>query len=69
MIYKETPEERKERYMSMSSLERKALIRKKMKALGLEEGSGIKGKDLSFYDRDEVTDLIKITRRFPEMHR
>ena len=48
----------------MTSTERKALIMAKMKAEGLEEGSGIKG---ATYDEDEVWDLIRITRCFPEM--
>ena len=67
MIDQETPEERKERFKAMSSLERKALIRQKMKVQGLEEGSGVPGKGLSSYDRDEVWDLIRITSCFPEM--
>ena len=63
----ETQEDRKKRFKAMSSSERSALIRKKMKAEGLVEGSGIKGKNLSSYDRDEVCDLIKITQCFPEL--
>ena len=51
----------------MSSTERKALIRAKMKAQGLQEGSGVPGKDLSSYDRDEIWDLIQVTSCFPEM--
>ena len=38
-----------------------------MKAEGLQEGSGVPGKDLSSYDRDEVWDLIQVTSCFPEM--
>ena len=67
MATKESREERKERFKSMSSDQRKALIRAKMKAEGLQEGSGVPGKDLSSYDRDEVWDLIQVTRCFPEM--
>ena len=48
----------------MTSAERKALIRAKMKAEGLEEGSGLKD---STYDEEEVWDLIRITSYFPEM--
>ena len=59
MTNQETPEARKERFKAMSSAERKSLIRAKMKAQGLEEGSGVKG---STYDDDEVIDLIQITR-------
>ena len=58
-------EERKKRFQAMSSYQRKALLRKKMKAQGLVEGSGI--KPLSSYDTDEVWDLIQITSCFPEM--
>ena len=67
MATKESREERKERFKSMSSAERKALIRAKMKAEGLQEGRGVPGKDLSSYDRDEIWDLIKVTSCFPEM--
>ena len=67
MAIKESSEERKERFKAMSSAERKALIRAKMKAEGLQEGSGVPGKDLSSYDRDEIWDLIQVTSCFPEM--
>ena len=67
MTTKESNEERKERFKAMSSTERKALIRAKIKAKGLQEGSGENGKDLSSYDRDEIWDLIQVTRCFPEM--
>ena len=63
----ETPEIRRTRFKAMSSEERKALIRQKMKTEGLEEGSGISGKGLSSYDRDEIWDFIRITSCFPEM--
>ena len=39
------------KFKSMSSLERKALILKKMKALGIEVGSGIPNKK---YDNKEI---------------
>ena len=61
----ETPIERKKRFKAMSSFQRQALIRQKMKAQGLIEGTGV--KPLSFYDKDEVWDLIQITSCFPEM--
>ena len=67
MTTKESNEERKERFKAMSSADRKALIRAKMKAEGLQEGSGVPGKDLSSYDRDEIWDLIQVTSCFPEM--
>ena len=61
----ETPEERKKRFQAMSSYQRQALLRKKMKAQGLVEGSGV--KPLSSYDTNEVWDLIQIPSCFPEM--
>jgi len=61
MAIQESNEKRKERFKAMSSAERKALIRAKMKAEGLKEGSGVPGKDLSSYDRDEIWNLIKVT--------
>ena len=67
MAIKETKQERKERFKAMSSDERKALIREKIKAKGLQEGSGVQGKDLSSYDRDEIWELIQVTSCFPEM--
>ena len=60
----ETPEERKARFKIMSSTDRKALIRAKMKAEGLEEGSGVPGKT---YNNEEVLDLIGIMRCFSGM--
>ena len=44
MATKESNEERKERFKAMSSADRKALIRAKMKAEGLQEGSGVPRK-------------------------
>ena len=52
------------KFKSMSSLERKALILKKMKALGIEVGSGIPNKK---YDSKEVYELIYIANCFPEL--
>jgi len=63
----ETPEERKKRFQAMSSYQRQALLRKKMKAQGLVEGSGVPGKDLSSYDQDEIWDLIQVTSCLTEM--
>jgi len=51
----------------MSSDERKTLIKEKMKSEGLKEGSGVQGKDLSSYDRDEVWKPIKVASCFPEI--
>ena len=67
MTSQETSKERKKRFKAMSSDERKALIKDKMKAEGLQEGSGVPGKGLSSYDRDEIWDLIQVTSCFPEM--
>ena len=65
MTKQETLEERKLRFEAMSSYERKALLRKKMKAEGLEEGSEV--KPLSSLDREEIWDVIEITSCFPKM--
>ncbi|KZR75019.1 hypothetical protein PMIT1320_01649 [Prochlorococcus marinus str. MIT 1320] len=59
--------ERRARFKAMTSSERKALIRKKMKAAGLVEGSGVPGTTLSSYDQEQVRELIRITSCFPEM--
>ena len=48
----ETPEERTKRFQAMSSCQRKALLRQKMQAQGLIEGSRV--KPLSSYDTNEV---------------
>ena len=60
----ESREERKKRFKSLSSAERKILIRKKLKLQGLTEGSGAREKDQSSYDKEEVIDLIELTRCF-----
>ncbi len=65
MTNQEMLEQRKKRFKAMSSDQRQALLRKKMKAEGLEEGSGV--RPLSFYDRDEIWDLIQITSCLSEM--
>ena len=57
-------EERKKRFKSLSSLERKILIRKKLEHQGLTEGSGVREKDQSTYDKEEIFDLILLTRCF-----
>ena len=66
-IMTETPEERKKRFKEMSSYQRQALLRQKMKAQGLVEGSGVPEKDLSSYDQDEIWDLIQVTSCLTEM--
>ena len=60
----EIREERKKRFRSLSSEERKKLIRKKLDLLGLTEGSGVREEDQSSYDKEEMTDLILLTRCF-----
>jgi len=57
-------EERTKRFKSMSSSERRELILKKMKAKGIEVGSGLPGKR---YDSTEVYELIHIADFFPEL--
>ena len=59
-------EERLKRFKSLSSRERKELILRKMKALGIEVGSGIPNKK---YDSKEVYELIHITNCFPELRK
>ena len=59
-----SPEERKKRIKSLSSAERKMLIRKKLELQGLTEGRGVRGKDQSSYDKEEMIDLILLTRCF-----
>ena len=57
-------DERTKRFKSMSSIQRQELILKKMKAKGLEGGSGIPNKK---YDNSEVYELIQIFSCFPEL--
>ena len=57
-------EERTKRLSSMTSIERKALILKKMKAKGIEVGMGISNKKLY---SEEVYKLIQIANCFPEL--
>ena len=48
----------------MSSMQRQELILKKMKARGIEVGSGIPNKK---YDNKEGYELIHISNCFPEL--
>ena len=57
-------EEIRKKYKSMSSQERQDLILKKMKAKGIEVGSGVPNKK---YDSEEVYELIHIANCFPEL--
>ena len=60
----ESREERKKRFKGLSSEERKILIRKKLELQGLTEGSGVREKDQSSYEKEEMIDLILLTRCF-----
>ncbi len=57
-------EERIKQFKAMSSIERQELILMKMKAMGIEVGSGIPNKK---YDSKEVFELIHIANSFPEL--
>ena len=57
-------QERIKRFKSLSSNERQELILKKMKAIGIEVGSGIPNKK---YDSEEIYELIHIAKHFPEL--
>ncbi len=57
-------EERIKLFKSMTSNERQELIFKKMKARGLEVGSGVPNRK---YDSKEVYELIHILNCFPEL--
>ena len=59
-------EERKKLFKSMSSSERKELILYKMKARGIEVGSGVPNRR---YDSKEVYELIHIVNCFPELRK
>ena len=57
-------EARIKRFKSMSSSQRQKLILKKMKAIGIEVGSGVPNKK---YDSTEVYELINIANCFAEL--
>ncbi len=57
-------EERMQQFKLMSSKERQDLILKKMKAIGIEVGSGVPNRK---YDNKEVYELINIVNCFPEL--
>ena len=57
-------EERIKLFKSMSRSERQELILKKMKAIGIELGSGVPNKK---YDNKEVYELIQIVNCFAEL--
>ena len=51
-------------FKSLTSEQRKELILKKMKAKGIEVGSGVPDKK---YESEEVYELIHIANCFPEL--
>ena len=57
-------EERTKIFKSMSSIQRKEMILKKMKERGIEVGSGVPNKK---YDSKEVYELIHVANCFPEL--
>ena len=57
-------EARRRLFKSMTSEQRKELILKKMKAKGIEVGSGVPDKKI---ENEEVYELIHIANRFPEL--
>ena len=57
-------EERIKKLKSMSSMQRKELILKKMKEKGKKVGTGIPNRK---YDNKEVYELIHIANCFPEL--
>ena len=57
-------EERRKSFMSLTSQQRQELILKKMKAKGIEVGSGVPDKK---YENEEVYELIHIANRLPEL--
>ena len=57
-------EERIKLYKSMSSSKRQRLILKKMKAKGIEVGSGVPNKR---YDSKEIYELIHIAKCLPKL--
>ena len=59
-------EERTKRFKSLSSRERQKLILKKMKAKGIEVGSGVPNKR---YNSEEIYELIHIANYFPELRK
>ena len=57
-------EKRTKRFKSLSSRERQKLILKKMKAKGIEVGSGVPNKR---YDNEEIYELIHIANYFSQL--
>ena len=59
-------EERQKKYMLMTSNQRQELILDKMRAKGIEVGSGVPNKK---YESKEIYELIKIANCFPELRK
>ncbi len=59
-------EERRNKYKSITSHERQELILQKMKANGIEVGSGVPNKK---YDSKEFYELIHIANYFQELRK
>ena len=55
-----------EHFRSMTSDQRKKLILKKMKAKGINVGSGVPNKNY-YKQNEEVNELIRIANCFPEL--
>ncbi len=64
----ESLEERLKRFKSLSSKERKILIRKKLELKDLTKGYGLQEKDDSYYEKEEMIDLIILTRCFKKQN-
>ena len=57
-------EARNKMFKSMTTEQRQALILKKMKAKGIDVGSGVPEKK---YENEEIYELIHIANCFPEL--
>ena len=55
-----------EHFRSMTSVQRKELILKKMKEKNIKVGSGVPNKTY-YQQREEVNELIRIANCFPEL--
>ena len=59
-------EERIKKFKSFSSFERRKLILMKMKAKGIDVGSGVPNK---IYNNEEIYELIHIAKSFKELRK
>ena len=60
----ECSDKRKNLFKRLTNEERKKLIRKKLKEQRLTEGSGASEKEKSTYDKEEIIELILLTKCF-----